>query len=562
MTPVSPMLRRPRNRRTSQGKSAAVSASVRRLSLVVLPLILLCGPFVIEARAEGLLDALQSRLLQAQQAVRSLTGARDEQARRAEELRGATKSLADELRRLDEEIIAIVGKLREAEIDLVRLESEAEALESQIGDQLSAVQARADAYGSHLTILYKATRTTALEQILSSRSLGEAVQRMVAMRAVAQVDTRLLGQLRRDHSTLLEKREALALTKEAASARRDEIEASRASLQAARDEHAVVVVKAEAEAKDAEVKLTDYDRQARDQVSAIGAIQQQYQQQLREIERERELEAQREAEARAASERATAVAAQAEATKQAGASAEATRQAFAQVQATQTALAGQARALATVYAQGTVVARQTATSLAGRSGGTPAATRPAGASAGVTPTPIAPIAALAERPAPTVVSSPSPVTVAGSVRTNLLQPSTLGFVWPVTDPDVTTEFGERNFAQSFHTGIDLAKPMETAIRAAAGGIVLKAGLAIPGVPSASYGMMVVVAHGPTLATLYAHLDNRGMPPVVKEGQVVRRGQVLGYIGMTGLTSGPHVHFEVLVNDQPTNPRKYLPSSMG
>ncbi|NCV01802.1 MAG: M23 family metallopeptidase, partial [Proteobacteria bacterium] len=65
-----------------------------------------------------------------------------------------------------------------------------------------------------------------------------------------------------------------------------------------------------------------------------------------------------------------------------------------------------------------------------------------------------------------------------------------------------------------------------------------------------------------LATLYAHLDNRGMPPVVKEGQVVRRGQVLGYIGMTGLTSGPHVHFEVLVNDQPINPRKYLPSSMG
>ncbi|NBT94930.1 MAG: hypothetical protein EBT47_08010 [Chloroflexi bacterium] len=308
----------------------------------------------------------------------------------------------------------------------------------------------------------------------------------------------------------------------------------------------VVVVKAEAEAKDAEVKLTDYDRQARDQVSAIGAIQQQYQQQLREIERERELEAQREAEARAASERATAVAAQAEATKQAGASAEATRQAFAQVQATQTALAGQARALATVYAQGTVVARQTATSLAGRSGGTPAATRPAGASAGVTPTPIAPIAALAQRPAPTVVSSPSPVAVAGSVRTNLLQPSTVGFVWPVTDPDVTTEFGERNFA----------------IRAAADGIVLKAGLAIPGQPSASYGMMVVVAHGPTLATLYAHLDNRGMPPVVKEGQVVRRGQVLGYIGMTGLTSGPHVHFEVLVNDQPINPRKYLPSSMG
>ncbi len=562
MTPVSSAPRRTRDRNPWYRQGFSVWAALRCLFLVFAPVILLVGPLVPDAGAEGVLDALQSRLLQAQQAVRSLTGARDQQERRAEELRGATKSLADELRRIDVEIIATVGTLREAEIALVRLESEVEALEGQIGDQLSAVQARADAYGSHLTILYKATRTTALEQILSSRSLGEAVQRMVAMRAVAQVDTRLLGQLRRDHATLIEKREALARTKQAAASRRDEIDASRASLQAARDEHAVVVAKADAEAKDAEVKLTEYDRQARDQVSAIGAMQQQYQQQLREIERERELEAQREAEARIASERATAVAAQAEATKQAGASAEATRQAFAQVQATQTALAGQARALATVYAQGTVVARQTATSLASRSGGTPAATRPPGASGVLTPTPIAAIAALAQRPAPTVVSSPSPVSVAGSVRTNLLQPSTLGFVWPVTDPDVTTEFGERNFAQSFHTGIDLAKPMESAIRATADGIVLKAGLAIPGQPSASYGMMVVVAHGPTLATLYAHLDNRGMPPVVKEGQVVRRGQVLGYIGMTGLTSGPHVHFEVLVNDQPINPRKYLPASMG
>ena len=113
MTPVSPQPRRARNRGTPQGQSLDVAATLSRLLLVVLPLILLCGPLVTEAGAEGLLDALQSRLLQAQQAVRSLTGARDEQARRAEELRGTTKSLADELRRLDEEIIATVGKLRD-----------------------------------------------------------------------------------------------------------------------------------------------------------------------------------------------------------------------------------------------------------------------------------------------------------------------------------------------------------------------------------------------------------------------------------------------------------------
>ena len=108
--------------------------------------------------------------------------------------------------------------------------------------------------------------------------------------------------------------------------------------------------------------------------------------------------------------------------------------------------------------------------------------------------------------------TPTSVVIPGSVRTNLLQPSTLGFVWPVEDPDVTTEFGERNFAQSFHTGIDMAVPIDSPVRAAADGIVLKAGLAIPGAPSASYGMMVVVANGPTTATLYAHLQSRGRVP--------------------------------------------------
>jgi murein DD-endopeptidase MepM/ murein hydrolase activator NlpD len=272
---------------------------------------------------------------------------------------------------------------------------------------------------------------------------------------------------------------------------------------------------------------------------------------LREIERQRQEEAAREAAARAEMERATAQA-------KASIAAAQTAQAQATAEAVANAQLAQARALATVYAQGTVVSRQTEVAFATRAAAvtrTPGATLP-------TPVPlkpaVTPVPITLPLPGPKAAQSPTSVAVPGAVRTNALAPSSVGFVWPVDDPDVTTEFGERNFAQSFHTGIDLAVPMESPVRAAADGIVLKGGLAIPGAASASYGMMVVVAHGPTTATLYGHLQNRGRVPPVTPGQVVKRGQIIGYVGMTGITSGPHLHFEVLVNDQPVNPRRFLP----
>jgi murein DD-endopeptidase MepM/ murein hydrolase activator NlpD len=71
-------------------------------------------------------------------------------------------------------------------------------------------------------------------------------------------------------------------------------------------------------------------------------------------------------------------------------------------------------------------------------------------------------------------------------------------------------------------------------------------------------MMVVIAHDTKLSTLYAHLDVGPYAPTVKPGDTVRRGQIIGYIGMTGITSGPHVHFEVRENGQHRDPAKYLP----
>lgn len=501
--------------------------------------------------AESLLDTLQSRLDAAKAAIGNLTGQRDQAARQVDALRGTSKSLADELKRLDGEIIEAVARLRDAEQELVRLEGEEGLLEAEIRDGLAAVQGRVDAYGAHLRALYKATRTSSLEQLLAAQSLGDAVQRVTAMRAVSQVDTRLLAELRRDTAALTIAREALAKSRSEASTRRDEIAARQAQLEEARARHAETVQKADAETKAAEARLTDYDRQAKEQASQISGLQAQYQAQLREIERQRQEEAAREAAARAEMERATAQA-------QATVAAAQTAQAQATAEAVANAQLAQSRALATVYAQGTVVSRQTEVAFATRAA---AVTRTPGAAL-PTPVPmkpaVTPVPITMPLPGPKPAQTPTSVVIPGSVRTNLLQPSTLGFVWPVEDPDVTTEFGERNFAQSFHTGIDMAVPIDSPVRAAADGIVLKTGLAVPGAPSMSYGMMVVVANGPTTATLYAHLQSRGRVPPVAPGQVVKRGQIIGYVGMTGLTSGPHLHFEVLVNDQPVNPRRFLP----
>ena len=100
----------------------------------------------------------------------------------------------------------------------------------------------------------------------------------------------------------------------------------------------------------------------------------------------------------------------------------------------------------------------------------------------------------------------------------------------------------------FHTGIDIATAFGTPIRAAADGQVINTGFS-----SYGYGLHVIVSHNPQLATLYAHMSKLA----VAQGQVVKQGQVLGYEGSTGNSTGPHLHFEVRINGDFVNPLGYL-----
>ena len=119
---------------------------------------------------------------------------------------------------------------------------------------------------------------------------------------------------------------------------------------------------------------------------------------------------------------------------------------------------------------------------------------------------------------------------------------------------VTTEYGGCTYGQCPHLGIDIAAPLTTPIVAASSGVVIKAGYAIAGNRWASYGMTVIIAHGPHEETLYAHLADTSHPPTVKQGDTVIVGDTIGYVGVTGWTTGPHLHFELRRNGAPVNPR--------
>lgn len=123
-------------------------------------------------------------------------------------------------------------------------------------------------------------------------------------------------------------------------------------------------------------------------------------------------------------------------------------------------------------------------------------------------------------------------------------PSSSGLIWPVNGT-ITSPFGMR--WGSLHPGLDIAAPSGTPIRAAAAGRVLVAGY------NGGYGNLVVLDNGGNLSTAYAHQ----LSVAVAVGQDVAQGQVIGYVGSTGFSTGPHVHFEVRVNATPVDPLGYL-----
>lgn len=118
---------------------------------------------------------------------------------------------------------------------------------------------------------------------------------------------------------------------------------------------------------------------------------------------------------------------------------------------------------------------------------------------------------------------------------------------PLARAALTSGFGMRTHpllgGRRVHSGIDLAAPWGTPIFASSDGMVRQANWA------GGYGLMVAIDHGAGVQTRYGHMARIGVLP----GQLVRRGDLIGYVGSTGRSTGPHLHYEMRVNGQAINP---------
>jgi murein DD-endopeptidase MepM/ murein hydrolase activator NlpD len=127
-------------------------------------------------------------------------------------------------------------------------------------------------------------------------------------------------------------------------------------------------------------------------------------------------------------------------------------------------------------------------------------------------------------------------------------------IWPLKG-EIGSRFGVRTDPFSGegaeeHLGIDISGPYGADVHSSADGIVILSGR------MSDYGNLVIVDHGNGVTTRYAHLSRFA----AHTGQHVNKGDLLGYVGLSGRTTGPHLHYEVRINDRPVDPLAYLPKN--
>ncbi|MDP2656027.1 MAG: peptidoglycan DD-metalloendopeptidase family protein [bacterium] len=157
---------------------------------------------------------------------------------------------------------------------------------------------------------------------------------------------------------------------------------------------------------------------------------------------------------------------------------------------------------------------------------------------GVPPTPITPSSSLASRIKETVTSSVKPSSASSALT------SGIGMIWPTTAHTISQYFSWR------HTGVDIAGPISNTIFAAQDGTVLQADASGY---NGGYGKTILLSHANGIKTRYGHASKL----FVTAGQHVKKGEAIAMVGSTGRSTGPHLHFEVIVNGTRVNPFNYI-----
>ncbi len=135
--------------------------------------------------------------------------------------------------------------------------------------------------------------------------------------------------------------------------------------------------------------------------------------------------------------------------------------------------------------------------------------------------------------------------IAGIRRESITQPKG-NFLWPIQGSAITSRLGKR--WGRHHDGIDIAAPIGTIVVAAQDGVVQMSEY------YGAYGNLVVIKHDIMYSTYYGHLS----APLVKKGDVIRKGQIIALSGNTGRSTGPHLHFEVRAHNVVLDPEQFLP----
>lgn len=151
----------------------------------------------------------------------------------------------------------------------------------------------------------------------------------------------------------------------------------------------------------------------------------------------------------------------------------------------------------------------------------------------------------------TALDTAGPDPFATDITTALPQPVSVPSRNPLNTGRISSGYGMRVHPilrrRKRHSGVDLAAPTGTPVYATADGAVSRADR------SRSYGLVIYLDHGAELQTRYAHLSKL----LVADGQTVRKGDIIGYVGSTGRSTGPHLHYEVRVDGVAVNPIPYM-----
>ena len=125
------------------------------------------------------------------------------------------------------------------------------------------------------------------------------------------------------------------------------------------------------------------------------------------------------------------------------------------------------------------------------------------------------------------------------------------FLKPMEKIQISSNYGNRPEFKKFHRGIDLKAKKGTSIFSINDGVIIESTDLLKG--KKGYGTIVIIDHGDGLHSLYSHLNGR----TVEKGDKVFAGQEIGFVGETGLATGPHLHLEILKSNQHQNPKDYI-----